>query len=106
MICDIVKLELLHHESTPGALRARRADLDTLPSVPVDARVCARALEVQAGLGERRGAKRRTVKLPDYIIAAASELAGTTVLHYDSDYATVASLTAQRHEWIAQRGSL
>lgn len=106
VICDIVKLELLHHESTPGALRARRADLDTLPSVPIDARVCERALALQAGLGERRGAKHRTVKLADYLIAAASDLAGTILLHYDSDYETVASLTAQPHEWIAPRGSL
>jgi len=104
--CAIVKLELLHHESMPSALRSRRADLDTLPSVPIDAAVCARALEIQAGLGERRGAKHRAVKLPDYLIAAASELADTTILHYDSDYEAVASLTGQRHEWIAPRGSL
>lgn len=105
-ICDVVKLELLHHESTPSGFRSRRADLDTLPSLPIDPAVCARALEIQAGLGERRGAKHRAVKLPDYLIAAAAELADVTVLHYDSDYEAVASLTGQRHEWIARRGSL
>ena len=106
LTCDIVKLELLHHESTPSALRSRRADLDTLPSVPIDAVVCARALQIQAGLGERHGAKHRAVKLPGYLIAAAAELADITVLHYDPDYEAVASLTGQRHEWIAPRGSL
>lgn len=42
MICDVVKLELLHHEEKPAGFGGRRADLDALRSVPVDAGVCAR----------------------------------------------------------------
>lgn len=105
-ICDLVKLELLHHEERPAGYLARRADLDALPWVPVDETVCARALEVQADLARRGGARHRAVRLPDYLIAAAAELAGLTLLHYDADYDLVASATGQPHEWLAPRGSL
>jgi len=105
-ICDVVALELLHHESTPAAFRKRRADLDALPWVPVGKAECARALEVQYSLAGRGGARHRGVKLPDYLIAASAELAGLAVLHYDGDYELVASETGQGHEWLAPRGSL
>ena len=105
-ICDVVKLELLHHESTPSAFRRRRADLDALACVPVGQAECARALEVQTALAGRGGVRPRGVKLPDYLIAASAELAGLTVLHYDRDYELVASETGQDHEWLAPRGSL
>lgn len=104
--CDVVKLELLHHEQTADRLRARRSDLDALAWVPVDERVCARALEAQAALAEGGGARHRAVRLPDYLIAAAAEVAGVVVLHYDADYELVASVTGQPHEWVAPRGSL
>jgi predicted nucleic acid-binding protein len=104
--CDIVRLELLHHESSPVSFRARSADLAALRSAPMDVRVGARALEVQARLGGRRGAKHRAVGLADYLIAAAAELAGLPVLHYDADYESIASATRQPHKWIAPRGSL
>jgi predicted nucleic acid-binding protein len=106
VMCDVVKLELLHHEDRPARFRARRADLDALPSVAVDVRTFARALEVQEALAERGGGRHRGVKLPDYLIAAAAELSGLTVLHYDADYELVASVTRQSQEWIAPRGSL
>ena len=102
----MVKLELLHHEESGDAVRERGADLDALPWVAVDERVCRRALEVQAGLADLGGARHRGVKLPDYLIAAAAELASLTVLHYDSDFERVAALTGQPHEWLAPRGSL
>ncbi len=105
-MCDVVKLELLHHEDTPTRFDARRADLDALAHAPVGERACARALEVQADLARRGGARHRGAKLPDYLIAAAAELAGLTVLHYDADYEAIASVTQQPQEWIAPRGSL
>ncbi len=106
VMCDVVMLELLHHEQTAGKLRARRADLDALAWAPVDERVCARALAVQAALAEGGGARHRAVRLPDYLIAAAAELAGLVVLHYDADYDLLASVTGQPHEWVAPRGSV
>jgi predicted nucleic acid-binding protein len=40
------------------------------------------------------------------IIAAAAELHGATVLHYDADYDRIAAITGQPTEWVAAKGSL
>ena len=106
VICDVVKLELLHHEDRPASFRERRADLDALASAPIDEEVCKRALGVQAALADRGAGAHRGVKLPDYLIAAAAESSQLVVLHYDSDYESVATITGQEHEWIAPRGSV
>ncbi len=106
VICDMVKLELLHHEDVAERYDDRRADLDALPWCPVGVDEWSRALEVQQALSSRGGAAHRSVKTPDYLIAAAAEAAGLSVLHYDRDYETVAEVTGQAAEWIAERGSL
>jgi predicted nucleic acid-binding protein len=48
----------------------------------------------------------RSVKHADLLIAAAAELAGMTLLHYDADYDTIAGVTGQATRWAAPRGSL
>ena len=48
----------------------------------------------------------RTVPLPDLLIAAVAERQRVTVLHYDSDYDTIAEVTAQPTQWIVKRGSV
>lgn len=105
-MCDVVKLELLHHEAKPAGFQTRRSDLDAMVHAPVDERTCARALEVQADLAGRGSARHRRAKLPDYLIAAAAELAELALLHYDADYETIASATHQPQVWIAPRGTL
>jgi len=65
--------------------------------------VISRAKNVQRMLAAR-GLKGR--KVPDLIIAAAAELAGLTVLHYDHDFELIASVTGQPHEWVVPRGSI
>jgi predicted nucleic acid-binding protein len=62
-----------------------------------------RAIEVQ-GLLAARGQHR--LPIPDLIIAAAAEAARMTVLHYDADFDTIASVTRQETEWVAPQGSL
>ncbi len=104
--CDIVKLELLHHGSAPERFAGRRADLDALPWCPIGLEEWRRALELQQVLCAAGGARHRSVKAPDFLIAAAAEAAGLTILHYDGDYETLAVVTGQPAEWIAERGSL
>jgi hypothetical protein len=65
-----------------------------------------RALEVQRRLGERAALHHRSVKIPDLLIAAAAELGGATVWHYDEDFDRIAAVTGQPCEWIAPRGTL
>lgn len=106
VICDMIKLELLHHEETPEGLDRRREDLDALPWCPIGPDQWRRALDVQRQLCATGDARHRGVRNPDYLIAAAAEAARLTVLHYDRDYDALASVTGQATEWIAARGSL
>lgn len=42
----------------------------------------------------------------DLLTAAVAEHHRATVLHYDTDFEHIASVTGQRHQWISPRGSL
>ena len=46
------------------------------------------------------------MKGPDCIIAAAAEMRGLTLLHYDRDFDYIAEVTNLSTEWIAPPGSL
>lgn len=76
----------------------------TLPVAPIDQPVMDRAITV-AGLLAQSG-RHRGAKPVDLVIAAAAEAAGLTVLHYDSDYDRIATVTHQPVEWAAPPGSL
>ena len=102
--CAIIDLEVLYsarNQSDHARTRARR-EL-AYQRVELTETVFRRAVEVQ-GLLARRG--RHRLPIPDLIIAAAAEEAGMTVLHYDADFDIIATVTQQRMEWVAPRGSL
>jgi predicted nucleic acid-binding protein len=63
-----------------------------------------RAIQMQ-GLLVAKG-QHRSAKLSDLVIAAAAEVAGLTVLHYDSDFDLIADVTGQPTEWAVPRGSV
>ena len=70
--------------------------------VEIEYEVAERARAVQGQLvakGEHRG-----VKSFDLLIAAAAEVAGLVVLHYDRDYDRIAKVTGQPCEWIVPAG--
>ena len=48
----------------------------------------------------------RQVKIPDLLIAAVAARNGLTVVHYDSDYEVIASVTGQATRWAAPRGTI
>lgn len=62
-----------------------------------------RARQVQRMLAAKH---QRGRKVPDLLIAAAAESRGLTVLHYDTDFDLIASVTGQRCEWIVPAGSV
>jgi predicted nucleic acid-binding protein len=80
-------------------------NLMSLPNIPIDDRVEARAIEAQRQLA-RAGHHR----LPpvDLIIAALADTHGLGILHYDSDYEIVSEKTDLRFAsvWLAPRGSI
>jgi predicted nucleic acid-binding protein len=94
-ICDVVRLELLRGADNHRQMRVLRAELDGLLTAPIDDRVWERAEEVYDGLAGLRGGRHRGVQLADVLIAAAAEARELPVLHADSDFDLIASVTGQ-----------
>jgi predicted nucleic acid-binding protein len=103
--CAATDLEVLFSVRSGAEHRAKRADLELrFGEVPIDQQVLGRAIDVQ-GLLANRG-QHRGADVVDLIVAAAGELAGLTVLHYDSDFDLIAGVTGQPTEWVVPRGSV
>jgi predicted nucleic acid-binding protein len=79
------------------ALRAARM----VETTPADWR---EALNVHRALARSGHGHQRSVRLPDLIIAAVGAREGLPVVHYDSDYDRIASITGQATRWVIPRG--
>jgi predicted nucleic acid-binding protein len=101
--CAIVDLEVLYSARDVRDYERVRLELSGLLPTGIDAAVLDRARDVQHALA-RTGHHR--VPVPDLVIAAAAELAGHVVLHYDGHYEQIARASGQRHEWVVPRGSI
>jgi predicted nucleic acid-binding protein len=102
--CSIVDLEVLYSvRNFEEHQRTRQRRSLAYGKVVLSADVFERAIDVQ---GELAKSGRHRVPIPDLLVAAAAEKAGLTVLHYDSDYDTIASVTGQPTEWVVPRGSV
>ena len=101
--CWSVDLELLYSARNADAHAAVLTDRRFLPRVPCGDAVGDRAIEVQ-GLLARSG--RHRLPINDLVLAAAAELSGLTVLHYDHDFETISEVTGQDNEWVVPRGSV
>jgi predicted nucleic acid-binding protein len=103
--CPVVDLEVLFSAQSPveyERMRYRRGR--AYVALPVTPEVCARAADVQAKLASK--SQHRGASIPDLLIAACAEVNGATVLHYDSDYDLIASVTGQPTAWVAPRGTI
>jgi predicted nucleic acid-binding protein len=102
--CGIIDLEVLYSaRNSEDHERIRRRRALAYESAPINERVLLRAVAVQGELAETG---RHRLPIPDLLIAAAAEVSGLTVLHYDSDYDMIASVTGQAVEWVVPRGSV
>jgi predicted nucleic acid-binding protein len=102
--CPQVAMELLWTTQSTREFRELREDLDALPQVAVDGAVWERAIEVWEELVRR--SRHRQAKIPDLVVAAAAELAGMPVCHYDADFVAIAEITGQAERAIAPIGDL
>lgn len=102
--CTPTDLEAGFSSMSPVSHRAMREARSTWPFVPMDQLVLDRAVEVQDELAER--SQQRGAKIADLLIAAAAELAGLIVLHYDHDFDLIAQFTGQGVEWIVAAGTV
>lgn len=103
--CVTIDLEVLYSARNAGEYRAiasrrRLAFVD----LPLNAVVGSRVRDVQArtaAVGHHRAAGAF-----DLLTAAVAEHYVAIVLHYDSDFDHIASVTGQTVRWIAPRGTL
>ncbi len=104
-VCLATELEVGYSaQSTAHYAKQRASLLGQLLAVPMPFRAEQRAREVQAELVAR--GHHRSAGVADLMVAAIAEIEGLTVLHYDTDFDTIAAVTGQRVEWIVPRGSL
>jgi predicted nucleic acid-binding protein len=102
--CQMTALEYLNNAPDPEGYETLWGALHAQRWVDVSTDAMNRAMEVHRALA--RHSQHRNFRLPDLIIAAAAELAGAAVLHYDADYDRIAEITGQPVEWVVPRGSL
>ena len=102
--CAVTNLEMLFSARSGAEWDTVREQLQGLPAVPITPTVCTRAIEVQGMLWH--SGKVRAVGIPDLLIAAAAEVAGLSVLHYDTDFDLVAAVTGQESRWVVAAGSV
>ena len=77
--------------------------LGSFPLVELSQSHFDRALQVQSMLATR---SQRGRKIPDLLVAAVAEEMGATVLHYDSDFDIISSVTGQPTEWVVPAGTV
>jgi len=99
-ICD---LEVGYSVRNAGEWDQLLGALDAFEPVETTAAHLHRALQVQRLLAER---SQRGRKIPDLLVAAAAEELDITVLHYDSDFDLISSVTGQRCQWVVPAGSV
>jgi predicted nucleic acid-binding protein len=106
-ISDMVALEILDGYGSREHFLTGARYLTAVPCLPTGESEWKRAREVYRLIEDRHGTNtRRSVKIPDLLIAACAERHDVAIVHYDRDYDTIAGITGQAVRWVAQRGSL
>ena len=105
-VCDMVVMELLWSARDSSDFRAIESALAGCPWLRIEASDWDEARRVFGELAARGPLHHRQVKIPDLLIAAVAARSGMTVVHYDGDFDTIASVTGQATRWAAPRGSL
>jgi predicted nucleic acid-binding protein len=105
-VCDQVVMELLWSAQNLADFRQTEAALLACPWFAVEPADWIEARRVFRELAARGPLHHRQVKIPDLLIAAVAARNGLTVIHYDTDYDVIASVTGQPTRWAAPRGTL
>lgn len=105
-VCDMVVLELLHSASSPALYRQLEDELRAMPWIRMGRTEWERAITVYGLLSDRGRVGHRAVPHADLLIAAAAEISGIELVHYDRDYDLIAAVTGQPVVWARPRGSL
>ncbi|GAB4056118.1 PIN domain nuclease [Catellatospora paridis] len=104
-VCPITELELLFAARSLVDRKKIVALLsDAYPGVPMPDDVYRRATQVQDLLTQK--GQHRSAGPIDLLVAAAAELSGLTVLHYDGDFDVIKRATGQPAQWLAPPGTI
>ncbi len=101
---SVLELEILFSARSHRDFIETRAELGGYTRLPTDQVDFDRAIVVMEALAKR--GYHRAAGLPDLLQAAVAERHGVTLLHYDGDFDTIASVTDQSVEWVVKRGSV
>lgn len=102
-ICAPVMFEVGYSARDVADHQSLMARMAAFTEVPVTNADLQRSLELQSSLASR--GQLRMLSLVDALVAAVAEARSLKILHYDSDFEVVASLTGQPHQWIVERGT-
>lgn len=103
--CPVTDLEFLYSAKSVKDREENLDDINLLTTwVPVDDRAYTRAEQVQELLTKK--GEPHSAGPVDLIVAATAELGGLEVLHYDRGFETIAEITKQPTQWLAEPGSL
>jgi predicted nucleic acid-binding protein len=104
-ICDITELEF-HYSARSLADRLQMQDqIKALFNwIPTPDAVFSRAHRIQRLLTEK--GLHRSGGAVDLVLAATAELSGLTLLHYDRDFETIATVCDLTTAWLAEPGSV
>jgi predicted nucleic acid-binding protein len=102
--CPPVLMELLWSARGPADFEDTLSRMSALPQLEADRPVWDRAVAVWREL-VRKG-RHRQVRQVDLLVAAAAELAGVPVCHYDRHFEVIAEVTGQPVRAIAPLGTL
>jgi predicted nucleic acid-binding protein len=104
LVCDLVVLELTRLAPNEGRAREVADRLGAFEAIPMPAGLWSHARETQlalAGSGDHR-----RVPPADLLLAAAAEVAGVTLIHYDRDYERIGAVSGLRHQWLVPDDTL
>ena len=102
--CAIIDLELLVTARGGDDHDELWFERQLLPRAPMTEACADRAIEVQGQLA--RTSEHRSVPITHLLVAAAAQVAGLTVMHYDRDFDRIAEVTGQATEWVVPRGTV
>jgi len=104
-ICGVTELEMLFSARNAGERRRVKEQLAASTmwaDTPDD--VWSLASDIQEALTEK--GLHRSASIADLIIAATARARELTVLHYDSDFDTIAGVTEQPIQWVVPAGTV
>lgn len=103
--CVVVDLEVLYSARDPAeytrTASLRAAGFVDLPPTP---QIAYRARQIQAMLAQR--SQHRAAGCADILTAAIAEHYGAIVLHYDTDFDHIATVSGLQTRWIVPRGTV